>query len=182
MRKHNPLAPFVKGEWQSTDGVRGQVAAFVVWLVAVSVAVGLMGYGWAIGAEESYSGWLLPTTPANYDQGRIRSIHEVLAREIRRAQEEQDSTTEKVSYGWVKLTAGVAGVKLPRSYGNDGGYMAIAFEQGQTYLQGGLWLTHRVGIRPVDADSIVVQAYDYTGIIATDDTSTVGWLVWKMDR
>lgn len=140
------------------------------------------------GAEQTHPGWSAPQ-PLRPDwnsplwdpwTGRMKDIVQLLERQIKQTQAYTDSTLEVVDYGTVKLVSGQMGVRLRRSY--TSGYLAIGFDRGQTYVEGGLTVTHRIGIVPIDSDSIVVRAYKATGEIATNDTSTVEYVTWKADR
>lgn len=172
--------------------IKNDSAWIVGWFVCAVIAVGLMSYGWALGAENTHPGWSAPNildsrlrgndslgVSDRYD-ARLKEIIKLLERQIKQTQPYTDSTLEVVDYGTVKLVNGQLGVRLRRSYGS--GYFGLGFDRGQTYVESGLTVTHRIGIVPIDADSIVVRAYKATGEIATNDTSTVGYLVWKADR
>lgn len=160
--------------------------AWVGWVIAYVVGLGLLIGAGAFAAERTHPVTTMPLVPALpperiQEMERWMQIRDWIQREIRRGQEYDDSTIEVVDYGTVKLVAGEMGVKLRRSYGPIG-YLGFGFDRGQTYVESAVNVTHRIGIVPVDDDSMVVRAYSATGEIATNDTSTVGYLVWKNDR
>lgn len=167
---------------------RGDKAIMLIVVIILGFAIAVLIWGGrALGAERTHPVTTMPLVPALppdriQEMERWMQIRDWIQREIRRGQEYDDSTIEVVDYGNVKLVAGQLGVKLRRSYGTLGGYMGLAFEYGQTYVESAVNVTHRIGIVPVDDDSILVRAYKATGEIATNDTSTVGYLVWKADR
>lgn len=149
---------------------------FILLIAAAAVAV----------AERTHPVSTMPLVPALpperiQELGRWKEIARWIEDKITRLEAYDDSTFEVVDYGTVKLVSGQMGVKLRRSYGSSG-YLAMGFDRGQTYTETALTVTHRIGVVPIDSDSILVRAYKATGEIATNDTSTVGYLVWKADR
>lgn len=138
-----------------------------------------------IAAERTHPVSTMPLVPALgperiQELGRWKEIARWIEDKIKRLEAFDDSTLEVVDYGTVKLVSGQKGVRLRRSYGS--GYLGLGFDRGQTYSESALTVTHRIGVVPIDSDSILVRAYKATGEIATNDTSTVGYLVWKADR